>query len=699
MSPLIAFFLFFSISLASCETDVLWGKPVGEIAASVAGGDLSFLDRVPRSKYGEALRAGRAVPWILGMKLEDAGDPGRALEMYAVGADAALPKPDEPDYAVAVLGRLKCLRALARISSGTERLDALDRLKETLSDGETAGLPEIVALATESALAELVDARNATLAELGRPGEIPGGPEAWLDSRPFTADILRAGTSLPDSTLDSRARSSFAWRAAVFARDYQRSWLLAEAHVGTYGWPSGRNPLSDLGKSATYGAPDALAASALFEKAAATLSEADRYVTLFYAARLAYRSSPGAGGETPDARGDRLMTLARDSAVAPRDRDGATWYLLDSASRRGMDALIGGIAREAENWADPLWFSDILDGATASLVAAKDWNRLGRLRDALAGRGGSELAARLGYLAARSGILKGDAARVELERIRNDLSAPTYYRILSADLLGAPFSTPADFASSLAGTRRAVDSAAETEILDALLEWHSPEAVWPLVRELGFAPPPADSARIAETLSGAGYPSDALRLTVTALSAEGREASLTDLFGAYPRPWAEETRAAAGDSGLSELLLYAMVRSESFFDPKIRSVAGASGLTQLMDTTAADMARKKKLAEYDVLDPATNLDLGAAYLGELVTRLDGHVIDAVFSYNAGINRVRQWRRAFGSGDDDLFLESVPYAETREYGRKVLVAAVFYGYLYYRESADRTVRLILDKQGR
>jgi len=287
---------------------------------------------------------------------------------------------------------------------------------------------------------------------------------------------------------------------------------------------------------------------------------------------------------------------------------------------------------------------------------------------------------------------------VELERIREDPASPTYYRVLAADLLGKPFTELADFASALSGSRVAVNSAAETEALRALLAWNAPEAVWPLARTLGFAPPVAETGPIAAELADRGLVSESLRLMITSLSASGRVASLSDLFLVYPRPWREETRRAAGESGVDELLLYALIRSESFFDPGVSSVAGAVGLTQLMESTAADIARKRKMAEWDLLDPATNIELGSAYLGELIGRLDGRVLDAVFSYNAGINRLRQWRRDFGSLDDDLFLEAVPYAETREYGRKVLVASVFYGYLYYRESAERTVRRIFRTKG-
>ena len=231
------------------------------------------------------------------------------------------------------------------------------------------------------------------------------------------------------------------------------------------------------------------------------------------------------------------------------------------------------------------------------------------------------------------------AIRSYYERIRNDADAPTYYRVVAADRLGVPFTEPADYASSLSGRNRAIDSPAVTEFLKTALAWSVPEAVWPLVKEWGFAPPPPETAEIAEALAGFGFHSEAIRLSITGFAATGRSVGLSELFNVYPRPWPEEIAAAAEASGTSETLLYALVRSESFFDPGISSAAGAVGLTQLMESTAADMARKLKLATYDLRDPATNIRLGSAYYGELLGRLDNRPLDAVFAYNAGITRL------------------------------------------------------------
>ena len=147
--------------------------------------------------------------------------------------------------------------------------------------------------------------------------------------------------------------------------------------------------------------------------------------------------------------------------------------------------------------------------------------------------------------------------------------------------------------------------------------------------------------------------------------------------------------------------MYALVRSESFFDPNIKSAVGAVGLTQLMEFTASDVARKLKLTDYSLVDVETNLHIGTYYLAELLHRCDNSLLQAFFSYNAGITRVRRWLKSslteFGTKSKlpmDLFLETLPYTETREYGRKLVSAATMYDFLENPQNFSQTVKQLL-----
>ncbi len=131
------------------------------------------------------------------------------------------------------------------------------------------------------------------------------------------------------------------------------------------------------------------------------------------------------------------------------------------------------------------------------------------------------------------------------------------------------------------------------------------------------------------------------------------------------------TRGLTGEA--DPLLVAAVMREESSFDPSTVSRTGAVGLMQVMPSTAEFIARassRGRPTEYDLGDPETNIRMGAWYLAYLWRRTKGDVIETIAGYNAGLNMVRKWRRTFPLEDDE-FIESIPYEETRNYTKKVL----------------------------
>jgi soluble lytic murein transglycosylase len=149
---------------------------------------------------------------------------------------------------------------------------------------------------------------------------------------------------------------------------------------------------------------------------------------------------------------------------------------------------------------------------------------------------------------------------------------------------------------------------------------------------------------------------------------------------------------AAARTGQDSALLYGLIRTESAFQADIVSRAGAVGLTQLMPATAEEMAGRVKRQggpDYtenggpNLRNPAANIHIGAVYLEYLMTLLE-NPLPALLAYNGGIGRLRRWRSSPAARDlpGDLFLETIEYQETREYGRKVIAAAAAYACLYY-----------------
>ncbi|WP_420348596.1 lytic transglycosylase domain-containing protein [Pelagibius sp.] len=152
------------------------------------------------------------------------------------------------------------------------------------------------------------------------------------------------------------------------------------------------------------------------------------------------------------------------------------------------------------------------------------------------------------------------------------------------------------------------------------------------------------------------------------------------------------TRELSGAAGPETALVLALMRQESEFYAKARSPVGALGLMQLMPATARQTARGIGLA-YDrarlTSDPEYNIALGRAYLAQLLERFDGSYILALAAYNAGPSRAERWISQFGdprspSVDPILWIERIPFAETRNYVQRILETLVV-----YRQMGDPT----------
>lgn len=141
----------------------------------------------------------------------------------------------------------------------------------------------------------------------------------------------------------------------------------------------------------------------------------------------------------------------------------------------------------------------------------------------------------------------------------------------------------------------------------------------------------------------------------------------------YPDPYSVQIQHTAGEVGLPPSWLYGLMRQESLFNPRAVSPSNAYGLLQLLLPTAQEVARKRgkpKPSVDDLLRPEVNIPLGAGYLDQVRQRFDGQFVPAVAAYNAGPNAVARWLPEKPM-DADLWVENVPYNQTRGYVQKVL----------------------------
>ena len=147
----------------------------------------------------------------------------------------------------------------------------------------------------------------------------------------------------------------------------------------------------------------------------------------------------------------------------------------------------------------------------------------------------------------------------------------------------------------------------------------------------------------------------------------------------YLAPYRDLATAYAHDNGLDEAWIYGLMRQESRFVEYARSVAGAQGLMQIMPATAKWIARQlglKKNAHKQVVKPETNIRFGTYYLKRIYDSLGRSAVLATAGYNAGPGRARKWQ-ADTPLEGAVYVENIPFAETRDYVKKVLANAMFY----------------------
>jgi soluble lytic murein transglycosylase len=254
-----------------------------------------------------------------------------------------------------------------------------------------------------------------------------------------------------------------------------------------------------------------------------------------------------------------------------------------------------------------------------------------------------------------------------------------YYAVRASRRLGAPFwsfeEPPNDDRAALPpGLRRAHQLTALGMRVEARFELE------------GYVAAGASSAdRIVATARGlaAGeWHARALRLAQRAQSKGATlDRELAELL--YPLPFRDALVAHARPRGAPPALVAGLIRQESAFDPEARSIADARGLMQVLPSVGAQMVRRFAIDWDPVLlyQPDLNLDFGVDHLNDALEKL-GWPERALAAYNAGVERVARWRSLRGVDDDpEIFVERIPFVETRDYVRRVLANQAMYQALY------------------
>jgi soluble lytic murein transglycosylase len=387
----------------------------------------------------------------------------------------------------------------------------------------------------------------------------------------------------------------------------------------------------------------------------------------------------------PDDASHRHVLALGLASLASRDDDiavtlwrefSARFKFEDAQKHRVIDAIAlyraNSFEADAESWLDLLPVGQ--DSA-----ATREW----RLREALSRRDLADAQAALDrfdaaqfvdprwqYWRARVAELRGDAKAAGFYR---ELStSPTFFGFLAAERSDQPYAlcpiAPPDAGDAsralvVPGFARAFELHALGWITEARREWDA---------ALAEADAPMRLAAVALA--------DARGWHDRAPFALNGGDDLRAYALRFPLAHRELVVAAARKHALSPAFVFGLIRSESAWVQDATSHANAHGLMQLIPETAQRMARaeSRTLANARALhDPALNVALGTRYLADVLARFEGAHWLAAAAYNAGPQRVDQWLAKRGDLEPDLFVETIPFKETREYVARVLAFAVIY----------------------
>ena len=179
-----------------------------------------------------------------------------------------------------------------------------------------------------------------------------------------------------------------------------------------------------------------------------------------------------------------------------------------------------------------------------------------------------------------------------------------------------------------------------------------------------------------------------------AINTAERTVGLHDFELRYLAPYRDVLKAHTTELALDEAWVYGLIRQESRFITDAQSVAGASGLMQLMPDTARWVAKRLGLKNWrwsQVTDVGTNVGLGTYYLRHVLDTLDGQPVLASAAYNAGPTRARAWRPETAM-EGAVFAETIPFTETRLYVKNVMANATYYAHSFSQQLQSLKQRL-------
>lgn len=372
---------------------------------------------------------------------------------------------------------------------------------------------------------------------------------------------------------------------------------------------------------------------------------------------------------------DRLARTKLDAAISSF-RKSQTFFDVDSRA-----FAWGRIAYHAARAHSPEALDLYLLAASAKLdreqlawkaraaLRTKDWSTLQEAIATMQPKQQDESAWR--YWKARA--LKEQGQIVEANAIFGPLSKERhYYGWLAAEELESVMNSPEEQYTT---TDAEVTAIASNPAIKRAFELQRLDMRWEAKSEWVWATRSFDDKQL---LAASEYALRQKWYDIAIITADNTK-QIHDFNLRYPTPYREFIKTAAADMNVDEAWVYGLTRQESRFMHYAKSGVGASGLMQLMPATAKWAAKRMGLTGYSndmIHDLGTNIEIGTYYMRHTLDLMNGQTVMATAAYNAGPSRAKRWM-APQPLEAAVYIETIPFAETRNYVQKVMANAHIY----------------------
>lgn len=396
--------------------------------------------------------------------------------------------------------------------------------------------------------------------------------------------------------------------------------------------------------------------------------------------------------DTPDKyielnnRRARVLAFERYAALNPNDATEALPVFSEQAQlssterheilgiiasgRLGYQSTLADLQWVDDNLPAALWTDDLVEKRLRRAIWYKQWKYIVPLCDAMGERGLNEV--NWQYWKAR-GLINTGKKNEGLALMREVAKDRSFFGFVAAQFMGQ---NPHYGNTSLKRSDALSDSLTDVPAVQRFLELYAMNDPARFIewREIATNTDEMTALSMAEWALRTGNHS----LAISAVAAGKRWDALDYRF---PTSYLNLYRSHAQRSGVALSYLYGISRQESMLNPVIRSPVGATGLMQLMPATAQLIARKNGWSYQgtgSLTDPDTNIRYGSEYLRELLGKFSNNRVLASAGYNAGPGRVYRWTsQDGGKRDAPMYIENIPFTETRGYVQRVLLYSAIY----------------------